>query len=91
MRCTVVGKDKREQLKQLKEETVHWCCLMNSCPTSSTVIALEQWVESVVELVLQVVGVPNRTRTAQGHVAGREESVVGSVERATGLVPRFAY
>ena len=92
MRCTVVEKDKREQLKQLKEEMAHWCCLMNACPTSSTVIALERWVEVVVERVLLVgVGVRGRTTTAQGHVVGKVEWVVVSEGMATGLVPSLAY
>ena len=68
----------------------HWYCLMNACPTSSTVIALERWVDSVVELVLQVVEVPNQTRMVQGHIAGREEWVEVLGELAMGLVPKFA-
>ena len=90
VRCTVTERDKKEPVKQLKGMTVHWCCLMNVRPTSSTVIALERWVEVVVERVLLVVvGDRGRTRTAQVHVAGRVEWVEELAERATGLVPWF--
>ena len=65
---------------------------MNACPMSSSVIALERWAESAVEsLLLVVVGVRGRTKTAQGHVEGREEWVEESEVVATGLVPGFAY
>ena len=91
MRSTVAEKDKKEPTEQLKEKMVHWCCLMNMCPTSSTVIALERWVVLVAELVLQVVvGARGRTKTSLGHVAGKVEWAVGSEKRATGLVPGFA-
>ena len=63
---------------------------MNACPTSSTVVALERWVELVMESALQVVGVRGQTKTAQGHVVRREEWVVVSEVVATGLVPGFA-
>ena len=59
VRCTVAERDKKEPMKQLKEKMAHWGCLMNVCPTSATVIALERWAESVVESVLQVVEVPS--------------------------------
>ena len=91
VRCTVTERDKKEPVKQLKGTTAHWCCLMNACPMSSTVIALERWVELVVESVLQVVGVRGQTKMAQGHVVRREEWVEGSEVVATGLVPGFAY
>ena len=39
---------------------------------------------------LVVAGVRGRTKTAQGHVVRRVESVEGLEERATGLVPGFA-
>ena len=63
MRCTVAERDKKEPMKQLKEKMAHWGCLMNVCPTSSTVIALERWVEVVVERVLLVwVGARGQTK-----------------------------
>ena len=37
-----------------------------------------------------MVGVPNRTRTAQGHVEAKEGWVEVSVEMGMGLVPGFA-
>ena len=64
---------------------------MSVCPTSSTAIVPERWVEMVVGMVLLVVvGARGRTRTAQWHVAGRVEWVEESAERAMGLVPGFA-
>ena len=67
------------------------CYLVDAGPTSSTAKVLERWVESVVESVLQVVGVQGQTKTAQGHVVRREEWVEGLEVVATGLVPGFAY
>ena len=42
-------------------------------------------------VLMVVVGDRDRTRTAQGHVAGRVEWVEVMVEGATGLVPGLAY
>ena len=60
-------------------------------PTSSTAKVLERWVVVVVvRVVVVVVGGRGRTRTAQGHVAGRGEWAEVLVEGAMGLVPGFA-
>ena len=59
---------------------------MNVCPTSSTVVALERWVE----VLLVVVG--GRGRTKRGQVLDGATQVWGevSVSSSTGLVPGLA-
>ena len=65
----------------------HWYYSRNACPTSSTVIVLERWVQG---LVVVVEG-RGQTTTAQGHVVGKVEWAVVSEGMATGLVPGLAY
>ena len=58
-------------------------------PTSLTAVVLERWVV-LVEVLLVVVGVQGRTKTALGHVEAKGGSVEVLVEMGTGLVPGFA-
>ena len=64
----------------------HWYCLVDACPTSSTVAVLERWVS----VLLVVVEVPGRTRRERVLDGATRVSVEVWVSDSTGLVPGFA-